>query len=53
LDIELDGGHIRVTISGGIAAFRRGETLEDFMHRADQYLYKAKEGGRNRNVSDT
>jgi diguanylate cyclase (GGDEF)-like protein len=53
LDIELDGGHIRVTISGGIALFRPDETLEDFMHRADQCLYKAKEGGRNRNVSET
>ncbi len=53
MEIELDEGHIRVTISGGIAVFRRGETLEDFMHRADQYLYKAKEGGRNRNVSET
>ena len=52
LEIELEESHIRVTISGGIAVFRRGETLEDFMHRADQCLYKAKESGRNRNVSE-
>ncbi|MEN9378070.1 MAG: hypothetical protein RL710_3227, partial [Pseudomonadota bacterium] len=50
LILELDSATIKVTISGGVATHTRGETLEDFMQRADQFLYHAKENGRNRNV---
>ncbi|PKL94945.1 MAG: hypothetical protein CVV18_07325 [Gammaproteobacteria bacterium HGW-Gammaproteobacteria-8] len=39
---------IRVTVSIGIARAMDGETLESLMQRADQALYSAKRGGRNR-----
>ena len=42
-----------VTMSAGIAGFRKGETMAQLLHRADQALYEAKHAGRNRtNVSE-
>lgn len=38
----------RVTISIGVTEIASGETLEIGLARADQALYRAKEGGRNR-----
>ena len=31
---------------------RKGETVEQLLHRADQALYQAKHGGRNRTILD-
>jgi diguanylate cyclase len=42
----------RVTFSAGVAAFSGNESEEDLLHRADQALYRAKEGGRNQVVID-
>ena len=42
----------KVTLSIGVAQFRPGETLDDFVRRADQALYKAKSMGRNRVVPE-
>jgi diguanylate cyclase len=42
----------RVTFSAGVAALNGVETGEDLLHRADQALYRAKEGGRNQVVID-
>ncbi len=42
----------KVTLSIGVAQFRPGESLDDFVRRADQSLYKAKAMGRNRVVSE-
>jgi diguanylate cyclase len=42
----------RVTFSAGVAALSGPETGEDLLHRADQALYRAKEGGRNQVVID-
>jgi diguanylate cyclase (GGDEF)-like protein len=37
-----------VTVSAGIATWRRDETLEALLARADSALYEAKHQGRNR-----
>lgn len=37
-----------VTVSLGVAVYRKGESPEDLFHRCDQALYKAKRNGRNR-----
>lgn len=37
-----------VTISLGVASYQAGETLEQWLHRADQALYESKKCGRNR-----
>jgi diguanylate cyclase len=40
----------RITLSIGVAELRLGETVTDFIGRADTALYEAKKGGRNRVV---
>lgn len=46
--IAWNGQRLHVTVSAGVTAWRSGDRLEDLVHRADQALYRAKEGGRNR-----
>jgi diguanylate cyclase len=41
-----------ITMSIGIAEFKRTETSDDFVQRADSCLYVAKRAGRNRAVSE-
>jgi diguanylate cyclase (GGDEF)-like protein len=41
-----------ITISSGIAQYRQDETLKDWIFRADNALYKAKEKGKNRIEED-
>lgn len=41
-----------VTVSAGVARYRPGEQLEEFVNRADQALYKAKSEGRNRVIAE-
>jgi diguanylate cyclase len=38
----------RVTISGGVATLRKGDTAQSLLERADRCLYAAKRHGRNR-----
>ena len=46
---DTDAGEARCTISLGVAAFdRECKSLEELLERADQALYRAKGGGRNR-----
>ncbi len=44
---------IRITVSIGIATYvnENFATIEDFIHAADELLYEAKRGGRNRTVT--
>lgn len=36
-----------ITVSAGVANYRRGEDEMEFIHRADEALYRAKNNGRN------
>lgn len=51
LEME-DKSLLRVTISLGATTFRKGDTLESIVARADACLYQAKNSGRNRWVLD-
>ncbi|WP_022846674.1 diguanylate cyclase [Desulfurobacterium sp. TC5-1] len=46
-----DGREVRITVSLGVAERKPGESLEEVIKKADEALYRAKKGGRNR-VSD-
>jgi diguanylate cyclase (GGDEF)-like protein len=43
-----NAGVIVVTVSAGVAAYRKDETRESFVARVDALLYQAKNEGRNR-----
>ena len=38
---------IKITVSAGLAAFRKNDSVESFLARCDEALYKAKQSGRN------
>lgn len=42
----------KVTVSIGVASLQKGESAEDLVQRSDKALYKAKQDGRNRVVSE-
>lgn len=42
----------RITVSLGVAGYRRGDTAGSLLERADQALMQAKRDGRNRTVTD-
>jgi diguanylate cyclase (GGDEF)-like protein len=46
--LHWEGSEIPVTVSGGVAEHRAGETLVHLLQRADRALYQAKRTGRNR-----
>lgn len=52
-DISFEGKVIPITISVGVATWSDGEpaTPDELVKAADEYLYKAKENGRNRTES--
>ncbi|HEY6898844.1 MAG TPA: sensor domain-containing diguanylate cyclase [Rhodocyclaceae bacterium] len=52
LRFEFDGQVATVTVSAGIAAYRDGDSPERLVDRADQRLYAAKRGGRDRVVAE-
>jgi diguanylate cyclase len=43
----------RVTISLGVAAWRKGDTMASLLERADSCLYAAKHAGRNRVINES
>ncbi|TFH74907.1 sensor domain-containing diguanylate cyclase [Gammaproteobacteria bacterium LSUCC0112] len=45
--VRHDKSDIKVTLSMGVAEYKAGETLIEFMARADVALYEAKKAGRN------
>jgi diguanylate cyclase (GGDEF)-like protein len=52
--LDLEGSQLNLTASFGVAAFAAGENLsvEAFIDRADQYVLKAKQAGRNQVAFD-
>lgn len=48
LDIEHAGNHITPTVSAGIAEHSQEENLDDTVRKADDAMFEAKRGGRNR-----
>jgi two-component system cell cycle response regulator len=46
-EVSVDGEHIPVTISGGVATWTRGDSQDELLDRADAALYDAKAAGRN------
>ncbi|MFN3196927.1 MAG: diguanylate cyclase [Bradymonadia bacterium] len=51
MDVPFEGQLIPVTCSVGYATLKHDETVEAFMKRADQALYRAKKAGRDRSIS--
>ncbi|HVE42631.1 MAG TPA: GGDEF domain-containing protein [Planctomycetota bacterium] len=49
---QIKGEALTVTISVGVACHHFGDPLEPLLKRADQAMYRAKEGGRNRVVTE-
>jgi diguanylate cyclase (GGDEF)-like protein/PAS domain S-box-containing protein len=47
-ELDIGGVRIRMTVSMGLAILEPDGSLEGALYRADQALYGAKEGGRNR-----
>jgi diguanylate cyclase len=48
LEHDYKGTVVRITISLGVSELRDDDTLEQFIKRADEAMYRAKKGGRNR-----
>ena len=46
--VRTSGGVLEITASAGVAAWRRRESVESLIDRADQALYEAKREGRDR-----
>lgn len=52
-DDSPDAKGIAVTVSIGVAAYRKGDTVQSLVERADQCLYQAKAAGKNRAVAES
>jgi diguanylate cyclase (GGDEF)-like protein len=47
-NVRFEGKSLSFTVSGGVRQLVTGMMFDDFVQAADQALYKAKDGGRNR-----
>ena len=45
---QSSAGALPITFSAGVAQYRAGESVTDLLNRADEALYRAKAGGRDR-----
>ncbi len=52
MPIATPEGEVKMTVSAGVIARRPDESLEAMLRRADDALYRAKAGGRNRVIVD-
>lgn len=51
--IEIDGHSFSITLSIGVTEYKESDkNMEEFIHRADKLLYKAKNQGRNRTIAE-
>ena len=46
-EMKWSSDSLDVTVSGGVYAYKKVDSFNDVMVKVDQYLYKAKEDGRN------
>ncbi len=46
--MRIEGDVIAVTVSGGVAPYREGQTVDEVLRMADVALYRAKHAGRDR-----
>ena len=49
--VQASTGTFAITVSGGLAEKRDGESLEALLARADEALYRAKRAGRDRVIA--
>ncbi len=52
IDVNRPNERLSFTASIGVSELQKGDTVETFIQRADQALYKAKRTGKNRAVSE-
>ena len=52
MDGENSGITLRITVSIGVSAFKKGDTVKHIIERADKALYAAKDAGKNQIITE-
>ena len=50
-DFNYEGTHLKVTVTIGVAEYRQGDSIDEWIDSADMKLYEGKRSGKNRVVS--